>query len=726
MSSKVLYLLVAIFCLTVFSETAEAQNTLGEEGLFIAVPSPVTSEGVSRIRNRIDAVRGNASRLVRKVIFDFNPSGKEAVTTDFGPCYELASYIQKLHGTTTIAFLSGAVTGHSVLPVLACQEIVVSSKAKLGEILPPGSDPPSATVTAAYAEILGKPRESYRAVISKMMDRGVDLGRGMKANAEFFVDLRERARAEKEGVVITDPNSLPNFGPGLPGVFDSTVLRKLLRLAGVSAESKNEFIELYSIAPSSLRGDPLDGRTPSAFRFILRGTVDGAMREAVVRVVKDVARQKGNILFLVLEISGGDVAAAQDLAEKLIELRNEPEPVLVVAVVPDSAPDTAAIVALGCGEIVMSRRKDASESEAAEAEFGDFEALVGKSGRDRVEMLRRSLKDLAVKQGYPEIILECMIDRDIGIVRVHAVNDRSRKKLLTIEQFEADKANWVSDGVVKPKGQLLKLNATKAQELGLARYLTENRDINEVYAIYGLEPSKVREATPGLLDRFATFLRIPGVTVLLVVIGFAGLILELKVPGTTVPGIIAALAFILVFWSQSQFTGQNAVLGGLIFLLGLVLILIEVFVVPGIGVTGILGVLFMVGGIGLATFDKIPQSGAEWMLFGNRIVSYVAALFGAVVIAFMVARYLPNIPYVNRLMLQPPPETSDIPELPGTAEAAGMLGAIGTSATPLRPAGMAQFGEQYIDVVSEGGFIPSGVRVQVVEVEGTRIVVKEV
>ena len=62
----------------------------------------------------------------------------------------------------------------------------------------------------------------------------------------------------------------------------------------------------------------------------------------------------------------------------------------------------------------------------------------------------------------------------------------------------------------------------------------------------------------------------------------------------------------------------------------------------------------------------------------------------------------------------------------GMAEMAGLLGAVGTAATMLRPAGMAQFGDAYVDVVTEGSFIPAGTRVQVVEIEGHRVVVKEV
>jgi len=79
-------------------------------------------------------------------------------------------------------------------------------------------------------------------------------------------------------------------------------------------------------------------------------------------------------------------------------------------------------------------------------------------------------------------------------------------------------------------------------------------------------------------------------------------------------------------------------------------------------------------------------------------------------------------------MLTPPTENTQTAEavLPGASEALELLGAIGTSTTALRPAGVVRFGDKFVDVVSDGGFIPLGTRVQVVAVEGTRIVVKEV
>jgi membrane-bound serine protease (ClpP class) len=100
------------------------------------------------------------------------------------------------------------------------------------------------------------------------------------------------------------------------------------------------------------------------------------------------------------------------------------------------------------------------------------------------------------------------------------------------------------------------------------------------------------------------------------------------------------------------------------------------------------------------------------------------------VAAFVLARYLPHIPFANRLMLKPHDEAGEgAEEAPATAvqaDLSGLLGAIGVAATPLRPAGKTQFGDDFVDVVAEGSYVPPGSRVQVIEIEGYRIVVKEV
>ena len=322
-----------------------------------------------------------------------------------------------------------------------------------------------------------------------------------------------------------------------------------------------------------------------------------------------------------------------------------------------------------------------------------------------------------------------MFDKSLEIVRVRGVVNRSQQRFMTRADWDAaNKDEWRQEGVVKNKDSLLKLSATLANEVGVARFLVDGGDLKDVAAVYGYDPEKIKEATPGWLDRFAEFLRMPVVTVLLVVIGFTGLILEMKVPGLTVPGIIAALCFILVFWAQSRFSGETFVLAMMLFLLGLVLVGLEIFVLPGFGAPGIVGILCMLSGLALVTFEKLPSSGAEWTGLGVRVSTYMFAMMGAFALAFAIAKFLPRVPYANRMILRAPSDAPGAgePQLPGASEAAELLGAIGTTNTRLNPSGVVRFGDQFVDVVSDGGYVIAGTRVQVIAVEGTRIVVKEV
>lgn len=704
------------------------------DGLVVTVQSPITSDGVTRIKNMVKERQNSPTRPISVVVFDFNPEAgndhvpKDVSTADFGACYSLAKFISDQKATlTTVAFVHAKVSGHTVLPVLACKEIVMGKEGKLGDISGENiSGPLGNSEQVAYADKFGK--ESHFAIVRKMFDRDVELWKGRQAGgAPWFFDNRSEDERKR---VVGGREAVP-FGAA--GLFKADELKQL-GLVKATAETRQEVAELYNLPPSAVRGDPLQGREPDAYRFTLKGDVDGAMRELVNRIIRDIRRKKGNMLFLTLECGGNDLDAARALADDLRKAATGDDAVQTIAFIPERASAAAVFIAFGCSDIVMSKRRDTAAADrpddTKEADLGDFEALLkgGKGGAALTDAHRKSLKELVKEQGYPDILVDGMFDRNLVIVEAHRKENATQRRLMTDEDVKNSNGEWTDPRVIKAKGQLLKLTATRAGELGVARYVVNTTDPKEMYSQYGLDPSKVKEATPGWLDRFAEFLRMPVVTVLLVVIGFTGLILELKVPGLTVPGIIAALCFILVFWAQSRFSGETFVLALLLFILGLVLVGLEIFVLPGFGAPGIFGVLCMLAGLGLVTFEKIPQTTEEWGGLGMKVSQYLMGMIGSFVLAFIVARFLPKMPYANRLMLGSPADKPDAGEsaLPGAGEAASFLGAVGTSNTPLRPAGVVRFADKFVDVVSDGGFIPAGTRVQVIAVEGTRIVVKEV
>lgn len=717
---------LAVF-VAVLGTAPPAEAQAAADGMFVTVPNPVTSEAVNRIKSQVNPRRNSETRPVRTVIFDFNPDGKDAATTDFGPCLDLAKYIRELTEVNTVAFVHATVSGHTVLPALTCKELVMSREAKIGEVVSDRGPALNEPDKAAYKFYFN--REPRYALVRKMFDPDVELMKGrLKQGGDwYYIDGRNKAERES----VAQPEAIPFAPAGRVALYKADEA-KILGLAWATAETRPEVGELYNLPPSAVRDDVLQGRSPDAYRYTLKGDVDGAMREAVNRIVRDIKRKKGNILILTLECGGNDLDAARSLADDLRKAATGDDAVLTVAYIPERAAAAAVFLAFGCSDIVMSKRKDTADAarpdDTKEAELGDFEPLIKSARSGLTDAHQASLKELVREQGYPDILVDGMFKKDLVIVQARRATDATQKRLMTEADVENSNGEWVTERVIKPKGQYLKLTATRAGELGIARYVVDTTDPKEVFAVYGLETGKVKEATPGWLDRFAEFLRMPVVTVLLVVIGFTGLILELKVPGLTVPGIIAALCFILVFWAQSRFSGETFVLALLLFILGLVLVGLEIFVLPGFGAPGIFGVLCMLAGLGLVTFDRIPQTGEEWGGLGMKVSQYLIGMIGSFVLAFLIARFLPKVPYANRLMLGAPADRPDAaePVLPGAGEAASLHGAVGTTNTPLRPAGVVRFDDKFVDVVSDGGFIPAGTRVQVIAVEGTRIVVKEV
>jgi membrane-bound ClpP family serine protease len=220
------------------------------------------------------------------------------------------------------------------------------------------------------------------------------------------------------------------------------------------------------------------------------------------------------------------------------------------------------------------------------------------------------------------------------------------------------------------------------------------------------------------------------VAVFLVMIGITALILEFKLPGATVPGIVAAVCFVLYFWAHSQLSGSLTWLGILLFVLGIILVGLEIFVFPGVGVLGFSGVALMLGSLALVTLVKKPETSREWFDLGVTVTTLGLSLVGAVVGAVVLAWYLPHLPFAHRLVLKPADANAEALEeeepLSALEMNAGLLGAIGIAATALRPAGKVRFGDDFVDVVAEGDYVEPGARVQVIEIEGNRIVVKEV
>jgi membrane-bound serine protease (ClpP class) len=258
-------------------------------------------------------------------------------------------------------------------------------------------------------------------------------------------------------------------------------------------------------------------------------------------------------------------------------------------------------------------------------------------------------------------------------------------------------------------------------------------DQDELQGLYGLRGKSIREDGPTWVDALVTTLTDPFVSWMLLFIGLFMLVVELKLPGIGLPAITSALAFLLFFWSH-YLSGTADQLEIILFLVGLICLALELFVFPGFGVFGMSGVLLILVSIVMASHTFVwPTQEYEYREMGLTLLQVTVALTGVGVGAAILARFFPSIPLFNRLILMPEP-WDGIQDGDGVVKSttAGydsllfLLGETGRTTTVLRPTGRARFGEMLVDVTSDGFFIEPDSLVEVVDVQGSRVVVKKV
>jgi membrane-bound ClpP family serine protease len=486
----------------------------------------------------------------------------------------------------------------------------------------------------------------------------------------------------------------------------------------VSKETFSTRVDLaraLHLPPRSLSEDWLVGRTPVVWRIEVRGSLDQGKIESLRRRIKHAIGKNANLIILQLDCEGGATTDADTMARELRELADDNKlPVKTIAYIPaDRALGAATFLALGCNDIVMGKKSI----------LGDFGYLPDKTA-DALADKRSMLVQRAKEAGYPPLLFEAMLKPGMVLYRTQSKKDPGDYRVMTDEQWRKAENDWTKEGTVHSGDGLFKLEARQAKEWGVAQY-DDVESPDALYALYGLDASKVRVARDDWLDKVAEFFREPIVNVILIMLGIVGLILELKMPGVTLPGILSAVCFVLFFWAYS-FTGQFTMLAVLLFVLGLILIGLEIFVLPGFGVTGISGIVLVIVSLALVTLEKMPETTGDWLDLGARLGTFGISLVAAIAGAFMLAWYLPHIPYANRLVLMPPSDEKTDAHAEEASARAALLGAIGVAETMLRPAGKVRFGDDFLDVVAEGDYVNPGTRVQVIEIEGNRIVVKAV
>ncbi len=472
-------------------------------------------------------------------------------------------------------------------------------------------------------------------------------------------------------------------------------------------------------------------RAPGLTRVQVQGQLDAGTLALVHRAVGE-ARERHDRLLIEIDTPGGEIELMWRLANEVLDAGERGVP--TVGWVNTRAWSAGALVALACERLYL--RPHAGIGSAQVVEFGLGGPQPGspdaKLGEKLDSTVRSAFRGIAERRGRPPALAEAMVDPDVG---VHEVRVDGARRFVTSTEWDALRASRPGTlefvKTVNDEGQLFNATGTEAVMLGLADGTADTLE-ELVLLVQG-------EATaPTLVERkpsedMASFLYSYGFLFLLLGLIFG--YVEFKLPGFGVFGVLSLVCF-GVFLFGRYLVGLADVAHVILIGAGFALLAAEIFLVPGTVWAGVTGLLLIAGGI---MWSFVGPGAGLGEALGREIlldeaISFVAATFLALVVAWLLSRLLPRTPLYARLALDAADAGSTLagamPEARDAHARAARVGALGHALTALRPVGKVVLDADQtleFEARSSGVGLDARTRVRVVEVQPSgRLVVEAV
>ena len=487
-----------------------------------------------------------------------------------------------------------------------------------------------------------------------------------------------------------------------------------------------------------------------AWLIPIHGDIEPSTAVFVRREARRALSLGANYLIFEIDTFGGRVDATLQITSFITSVRDART---IAWITPSETSigiswSAGALIAFACDDIFMA--PGTSIGAAAPVLAGPEGATA--AGEKTVAAVRSQMTALAERNGHPVGIGLAMVDFDVELWEV-LVNGETRAltsdELLRMEREVSGGVPLVERvGMISERGKLLSLSAGEAYQFGLVREVLENRE--SLLAVIGAG-GELTESVPSAADSIVSFLTSGPVQGILILLGLVLIFLELQSPGFGIPGIGGVMAFLIVFGS-SALLGRVDSLEIILFIVGLGLLAVEIFVLPGFGVVGVSGVVLIGLSLVLSMQDfVVPQVDWEWQVLGRNalvvFVSFVASVIGIVVIALAG----PKVRMFDRIMLKaaitgtaggPDPDSPamrayEASRPAGTSYFAhsgmatedeevflALVGKNGMTDSVLRPAGRAAIDGRIYTVEADGEFIEEGSSITVTRVRGNRIIVR--
>jgi membrane-bound serine protease (ClpP class) len=496
-------------------------------------------------------------------------------------------------------------------------------------------------------------------------------------------------------------------------------------------------VSLFSPLPRAAAAPASTQSATPAAVVRLEGKIDDYSRDAFIKRFNWARESGAKVVIVDLDTYGGLVTAGLDLSRFL---KSQTE-VHTIAYVGQKAISAGAMIALACDEIVMAPGAQIGDcAPIAMKEDGTVQSL-GETERAKSESpILADFRDSAQRNGYDPLLVQSMVSMKIAVHWAQGpAGERRFVDARGLDELKGQGWAEVQDADVPTPVDsdmtLLTVSGKTAAKLGLSHGTAPG------YAALAADRNYAIRAAyaPNAADNLIEWLNSPFIRMLLIVVFALSIYAAFHAPGHGIAEAIAVIALALLV-GVPMLTGYGQWWEIVVIVIGLLLLAAEIFVIPGFGVTGILGIVMIVFGL-IMTFvgsepagpGILPRLEGTWTNIRNGLAMVATALVSSMVLSMWLRRFLPKLPYFSRLILTTTTGNVDAP--PTTAHFADyrpVVGAIGESISELKPGGSAAFLDpitgqpRAFSVISDVGYVPRGTRLAVQSNGDNRIVVRPV
>ena len=725
--SRVIRLFVQVCLLSWLALHPLQAQSVNDAAVQFDVKLPASDEELRKLQSSLALMAENVGGKRPTVVLDFQAADPNTSQdrnasvgqdVEFESALRLARFLTSSKATKlrTVAYVSHSISGHACLAALACEEFVIHSDSRFGAI-PIGDENARRLITQAYRDVTDYRGRFPSAILDSMLDPNVGLFEIERLGRDREFVLRDQA------IALGDEGKLKSSReiviPGLAARFTGRELARMqLATVADNAETLKRVLQVDEIKNADRL--LIDVTNPAVFE--INGLFNRSRVNQLIRSIQDRVASGADLVIIDMNSTGGDFAATLKAAEFLASL---PDSVLTVAWVSNQIAGASPILAMSCDRVYFGSNATgggAGQGSLTESEVVEFrkplEQLSKRTQRDEGILIGLCTTEAAV-DGYVRAG-----SRPQWNLRVFQQVNPREPNGLEANEFEANelKANDLKDWVVSET--LPNSEPVSSTWLASNRWISGVRDglpaIASELGIETLPPPEQLTAIDRLVQRLADQWWISS---LLLFVGFIALMNEFTAPGLGVAGFLSLLCFCGFFWLKFM-DGTVEGLELVLFLVGVVAIGIEIFVVPGLGIFGVGGFFLILGSIVLASQTFIvPGNSLEMSKFLWNIWQPAMAILGLLVGLFLVRNHLEQLPFFRWLKLEGP--TDEEQEMISQREAIvnweHLQAAVGKTVTRCNPSGKAQFGSQVVDVVADGVMIDPGCAVQVRSVVGNRV-----